>query len=322
MIAALEWIQQNISVFGGDPDRVCIAGQSAGAFAVNYLTVSPLARGLFHRAIAESGAAFVSSPLRPALNLEEAEQQGVRFGEGLNAPSLTELRALPAEAIQNAGGGTGSPFVDGYVLTESVMEAYAGGRQNDVPVIVGWNKDDRVIPGAQPAERFRERIRSRFGDRAEDFFKAYPCDTEEEARQSQLDMSRDETFAIQMYTWARVQSGKGRSGIWIYNFNRELPAHTPETAYGAFHTGEVPYAYDNLHTVDRPWEEADQVIADQMSSCWVNFAANGDPNGPGLPAWDPYTPGQESALLFDAETEQQILPDLGKLRFWTDYFTD
>lgn len=320
MIAALEWVKENIEQFGGDPGNVTIAGQSAGSFAVNFLSVSPLAEGLFHKAIAQSGAAFVTSPLRPGLSLEEAEQAGVEFAEGLGAASLTELRSLPADSIQNARGGLSSPFTDGYVIPESVMDAYQNGSQNNVPVIAGWNKDDRVMGGPRPADLFREQVQNRFGDLADECLAVYPASSDEEAARSQFDMSRDEAFGIQAYIWAKIQSTEGTSPVFLYNFNRELPAHTTETQFGAFHSGEIVYAYDNLHTLDRPWEIIDQEIADLMSSYWVNFARNGDPNGPGLPRWEAYSPLEESAMIFDTLSTQKTIPNLDQLGFWENYF--
>lgn len=320
MIAALEWIQKNIHHFGGDPGNVTIAGQSAGSFAVNYLTVSPLAKGLFHRAIAESGAAFLTSPLRSSMSLEDAEQTGLAFAGGLGAASLAELRTLPADSIQKARGGMSSPFTDAYVIPESVMDAYENGLQNDVPVIVGWNGDEGMVMQMQAADEFKEKAELRFGDLADDFLAVYPASTEEEAIRSQVDMSRDETFGIQAYTWARTQYTKGKSPVFLYNFKRKLPAHSPETEFGAFHSSEIVYAYDNLHTLDRPWEAIDQEIADLMSSYWVNFAKKGNPNGPGLPQWDSYNPQDEQAILFDTVTGQQSIPNLDQLKFWETYF--
>jgi para-nitrobenzyl esterase len=320
MIAALEWVRENIEHFGGDPGNVTIAGQSAGSFAVNFLTVSPLARGLFHRAIAQSGAAFLASPLRPETTLAEAEQIGVVFGEKLGAGSIAELRALPADSIRRAGGGMSSPFADGYVLPESVMDAYENGRQNDVPVIAGWNKDDRLMGAARPADQFREQVQTRFGNLAEECMAVYPAGTDEEAARSQFDMSRDEAFGIQAYTWAKVQSAAGKSPVYLYNFNRELPAGSPETQFGAFHSSEIVYAYDNLHTLGRPWEPVDQKIAHLMSSYWVNFARTGNPNGPGLPGWEAYSLQREAALIIDTLSAQHPIPNLDQLGFWENYY--
>jgi para-nitrobenzyl esterase len=320
MIAALEWVQNNIEQFGGDPDNVTIAGQSAGSFGVNYLTVSPLAKGLFHKAIAESGAGFQSSPFRPGMDLQAGENAGLEYAKKFGTESIADLRAKSAEEISKTQGGMSFPIIDGYVIPESIMDAYKSGHQNDVPVIVGWNKDDRVMGMAQPADKFREQIKNQFGELADDFFEVYPVETEEEASQSQYEVSRDQTFGVQMYTWARIQTSMNGSPVYMYNFNRALPAYNKETDFGAFHSGEIVYAYDNLHTLDRPWEPADQKIADLMSEYWANFVKTGNPNGQHLPQWDAYDTEKEMVMTIDVTSEQKRLPDKDKFEFWEKYY--
>ncbi|GAB3954248.1 carboxylesterase family protein [Spirosoma harenae] len=320
IIAALKWVQKNIAAMGGDPRNVTIAGQSAGAFAVNFITASPLAKGLIHRAIAESGGSFVTSPIRPKLTLQGAEEQGVAFAKSLKANSLTELRAKSADEIFKATGGLSSPITDGYVIPESIYTIYEKGHQNDVPLIVGWNEDDRVAGPPAKADAFKEQVNKRFGDKADEFLKVYPAQNDKEASESQIASGRDEAFGIQDYTWAKMQEKTGKAPVYVYNFNRKVPANTPETQFGAFHSGEIVYAYNNLHTLKRPWEPADRALAEAMSSYWVNFAKTGNPNGKNLPKWVPYTLKIENVLILDTTIQNKLLPTKAQLAFWESYY--
>ena len=321
MIAALKWVQANIEQFGGDPGNVTIAGQSAGAFAVNYLVASPQAKGLFHKAIAQSGGHFYARPGRPFLSLENAEKQGLAFADSLGCKSLDELRQRSAKEIQKIRWYQSGPIVDGYIVPETVYETFTKGNQNDVPTILGWNKDDIVFVSPMPATEFPEYLQQQFGDYASEFSSSYPHKDDETTLQSLKDMNRDEMFASQGYAWAKQQGSTGRSDVFVYNFNRALPANNPETQFGAFHSGEIVYWYDNLHTLDRPWETIDHTISAIMSDYLLNFLSTGDPNGEDLPIWNSFDKEEAFVLTIDKETKSQVLPTKHKLEVWESFFT-
>lgn len=317
-IAAIQWVKNNIAAFGGDPNKITISGQSAGSASVVFLSASPLTKGLFQQVIAQSGAGLLSrspssSPM--ALDyLQEAELHGKAIEKELGLSSIKEMREMDAFDLQDAVKGRFQPIVDGYVLEQSVTKTYLEGKAHPIKLLTGWNQDDGVVIGGyESAEDFRKRIENSWESNAGQLLEFYPSDQDSISAHSQRRLQRDIAFGAQNYTLAELIDQQGND-VFVYRFARKIPTGTgPE--YGAFHTGEVPYAYENLSYVNRPFTEVDWNLADQMASYWANFIKTGNPNGDGLLKWPKYSTSNKNIIWLDKEIKQEVLKDSASLEF-------
>ena len=313
MIAALQWVQRNIAAFGGDPDAITVGGQSAGAMAIHDLIVSPLATGLFQRAIAESGLPDTVPP--PPL--AEAERAGDEFARS-KGPSLAALRTLTPQQLTAGAppwmkGPPLMPVIDGVLLPATPGKLLIPGAFADVPILTGIDGDEasafsgHLVKSMSRAD-WRALLDTTFGAQAPRFASLYPATTDAQRARSARQLHHDLGLAA-VYGWNQLWCAHAHSPVYAYLFDHLQPG--PQSGrWGMFHSSELAYVFGNLSAApERHFTAVDKAISARMMAYWVGFVKTGNPNGAGLTTWPAMRPGDPRVMVVtDTMQPRPVLP--------------
>ena len=349
--AALKWVKENIAAFGGDPDKITIAGESAGSIAVSAQMASPLSKDLIAGAIGESGAMI--NPTLPAIPLADCEKNGVKFAQSVGAKSIADLRAIPAKELLEDAAKSGMPgalpglseTVDGYFLVKPIVATFEAGEQAHVPLLVGWNSAEvpyqTVTYGDMPTpENYIKKLKMFYGSDADEALKLYPGATQDEVVKSATALGSDRFIVYSTWKWADLQSKTGGKPVYRYLFSRAKPPMVaamgnataglaggvikgqapapnkmPPPLVGASHASEIEYAMGNLSTNKvYAWTSDDYKVSATMEDYFANFIKTGNPNGAGLPKWKPNTNGSPVNFM-NIDVKTHLEPEVDRDRY-------
>jgi len=320
-IEALRWIRQNIGSFGGDPSNVTIAGESAGGLSVMYLMASPMARGLFSKAIAQS-AYMISTPelKQRKFGAPAAEEAGTALAAAVHAPNITALRAMDASALSVAAAAANfSPFgnIDGHVLTGQLVDVFDRGEQAPVPLLAGFNSGEirsltfLVLPDPANAAEYERIIRERYGDLANEFLRLYPSAN---VHESILATTRDALYGWTAERLVKKQAALGQPSF-LYLFDHGYPTADAAGLHG-FHASELPYVFCTPNRTPPRWPRIpatpeEEKFSDAMMQYWSSFARTGQPRASHQPDWPSYSP-EEAYMAFRnvPQPSSQLFPGM------------